>query len=109
MNNVLHLKECLGCSEQIDALTTKQITKLQSQLNSAWKVKKGYLYRQYSLKNFKQALELTNKVADIAEQENHHPDIVLSWAKLEIKIITHKLKALTENDFILAAKIDQLD
>jgi 4a-hydroxytetrahydrobiopterin dehydratase len=57
--------------------------------------------------DFKQALDFTNRVGEVAESEGHHPDIYLTWGKVELKVWTHKIDGLTESDFIFAAKADQ--
>jgi len=64
--------------------------------------------KNFEFKDFKEAMSFINKVADLAEQEGHHPDIFVSYNKVRIQIFTHKIGGLHENDFILAAKIDQL-
>lgn len=67
-----------------------------------------HLINSYSFKNFREALDFTNRVGELAEQEGHHPDIALAWGKVEITLWTHKIDGLTESDFIMAAKIDAL-
>ena len=64
--------------------------------------------RRFKFKNFKQALEFVNKVGKIAEDENHHPDIAVGWGYVAITCSTHAIKGLSENDFILASKINTL-
>ena len=64
--------------------------------------------RQFKFKNYKSALEFVNKVSEIAESEGHHPDLKFGWGYVDIKSSTHTIKGLSENDFILAAKINQL-
>ena len=71
--------------------------------------KNYYLIKNFKFKNFEESLNFTNKVGEIAEQENHHPDISFGWGYCKIKIFTHAIKGLAESDFILAAKIDKLD
>lgn len=67
------------------------------------------IVKQFKFKNFKEALAFVNKVGELAESENHHPNIFLyGWSKVKITLTTHALKGLSENDFILAAKIDAL-
>ncbi len=66
------------------------------------------LERVFRFKNFKEALEFTNKIGDIAEQEGHHPVIVTEWGKVKVSWWTHKIKGLHQNDFIMAAKTDEL-
>ncbi|MGA8018147.1 MAG: 4a-hydroxytetrahydrobiopterin dehydratase [Desulfobacterales bacterium] len=63
--------------------------------------------REYKFKNFRQALDFTNRVGELAEEQGHHPDIYLSWGRVKLKIWTHKINGLTESDFIFAAKVDR--
>lgn len=105
----LHLKSCEACSKNTPHLTKSKQNQLLKELSINWKIQKTYLVQEFRFKNFKEALDFTNKVAIIAESQAHHPDIYLSWAKVELKITTHSINNLTENDFILAAHIDKLD
>jgi len=74
-----------------------------------WKeVDQHHIKRTYEFKDFKQALEFVNKVGELAEREGHHPDLKLSWGKVEVKLYTHNIDGLSENDFIMAAKVDKL-
>ena len=80
---------------------------------NGWNVERNkdssyFLIKKYSFKNFKDSQDFVNKVSDIAEQENHHPDIFFGWGYCKVKIFTHAIKGLAESDFILAAKIDNL-
>lgn len=79
-------------------------------LNSAWQLSEDgrKLKRQYKFPDFISALKFVNEVGRIAESEGHHPNIYLTWGKAEIEIYTHAVGGLTENDFILASKIDAL-
>ena len=78
-----------------------------------WEVKSDdgnfYLIKEFSFKNFKESQNFINKVGDIAERENHHPDLSFGWGYCKIKIFTHAIKGLAESDFILAAKIDKIN
>lgn len=86
-----------------------QIQALRAGLGEGWRVDDDLrLEREFRFKDFKGALAFTNAVGAVAEAENHHPDIYLSWGKVRATLWTHKAKGLTENDFILAAKIDAL-
>jgi len=67
-----------------------------------------HLQREFRFPDFRQALAFVNRVGEIAEQEGHHPDMLLSWGKVEVTLWTHKIDGLTESDFIMAAKIDRL-
>ena len=77
---------------------------------SAWELDKPArrISKQFTFPDFKTALEFANKVGAIAEEEGHHPDLKVSWGKVGIEIHTHALGGLSENDFILAAKIDTI-
>lgn len=75
----------------------------------AWTVTgEHHLNRKFSFPDFTQALDFVNRVGAVAEEEGHHPDILLAWGKAEITLWTHKIDGLTESDFIMAAKIDRL-
>ena len=76
---------------------------------SGWEVAgEHHLRKEYNFKNFREALDFVNRVGALAEEQGHHPDICFGWGKAEITIWTHKIDGLTESDFILAAKIDNL-
>lgn len=70
-------------------------------------VDEHYLQREFRLPDFKSALQLTNTIGELADAENHHPDLLLSWGKVVVTLWTHSVGGLSENDFVLAAKIDQ--
>lgn len=67
----------------------------------------GHLERTYKFRNFRQAIALANKVAEIAEAENHHPDLYIAWGQCRVEVWTHKIEGLTESDFFFAAKADR--
>jgi 4a-hydroxytetrahydrobiopterin dehydratase len=74
-----------------------------------WKVvDEHHLAKTFLFPDFMTALEFANEIGQLAEQEGHHPDLCVSWGKLDVQIYTHKIQGLTESDFILAAKIDEL-
>lgn len=73
-----------------------------------WRVDGSKIVREFTFKNFKDAMAFVNDVADIAEEQGHHPDIFIHWNKVRLELYTHKIGGLHENDFILAAKIDAL-
>ena len=104
----LAAKNCVPCRGGVPPLAGEELEKLKKQVPS-WKVVGGHhLVRTFTFPDFKQALAFVNKVGDLAEQQGHHPDILLGWGKAEITTWTHKIDGLTESDFILAAKIDSL-
>jgi 4a-hydroxytetrahydrobiopterin dehydratase len=102
-------KKCVPCSVGAPNLNEEEINELLPSLKEDWKViDNKKLEKNYKFKNFREALDFVNKVGELAENEGHHPDIYLSWGKVVIQLWTHKIHGLHENDFILAAKIDQL-
>jgi 4a-hydroxytetrahydrobiopterin dehydratase len=104
-------KTCVPCKGGVPPLKGKELDHLHHQLpNFAhWNiVDEHHLVRPYKFPDFKSALDFVNRVGAIAEEQGHHPDILLAWGKVEITLWTHKVDGLTESDFILAAKIEQL-
>ncbi|MBW8014589.1 MAG: 4a-hydroxytetrahydrobiopterin dehydratase [Planctomycetes bacterium] len=101
-------KECKSCRNAACPLESKESNNLMGQLSADWVITDGRLERQFTFKNFRQALDMTNRIGQLAEQEGHHPDIFLAWGSVKVTLFTHKVGGLTEEDFILAAKIDRL-
>jgi 4a-hydroxytetrahydrobiopterin dehydratase len=101
-------KHCVPCRGGVPPLAGEELERLQQQL-PGWQVVGGHhLLKSFTFPDFRTALDFVNKAGAIAEDEGHHPDLFLSWGKVEVKIWTHKIDGLTESDFILAAKIDHL-
>jgi 4a-hydroxytetrahydrobiopterin dehydratase len=101
-------KSCVPCKGGVPPLAGKELETLAKEV-PAWKVVDAHhIVRTFTFADFKQALAFVNKVGAIAEEQGHHPDILLGWGKAEITTWTHKINGLTESDFILAAKIDAL-
>lgn len=99
----------MPCSIGALPLEREEIEEYLRNLKTDWNlVEDKYIEKTYKFKDFKDALDFVNKVGKLAEEEGHHPDIYLSWGKVVLKLWTHKIKGLHENDFILAAKIDEL-
>ncbi|HEV2447557.1 MAG TPA: 4a-hydroxytetrahydrobiopterin dehydratase, partial [Candidatus Sulfopaludibacter sp.] len=71
-------------------------------------VEEHHIAKSFAFRDFKTGLDFVNRVGAMAEEEGHHPDLCLEWGKVDVKIYTHKIRGLTESDFVLAAKIDQL-
>jgi len=110
--NDLTKKKCAPCEGGVLPFDTSEIHKYQKKVDG-WDILKNekkifYLYKKYKFKNFLESQIFINKVGEISENEEHHPDILFGWGYAEIKITTHAIEGLSENDFILAAKIDQL-
>lgn len=102
-------KKCVPCEIGAIPLDKDEIQDLMEDLESGWEVVDDkYIEKTFKFKDFKEALEFTNKVGELAEEESHHPDIFLAWGRVGVKLLTHKIKGLHENDFILAAKIDKI-
>jgi 4a-hydroxytetrahydrobiopterin dehydratase len=101
-------KRCVPCRGGVPALAGAELESLKQQL-PGWQVVDGHhLLKSFSFPDFRTALDFVNQAGAIAEDQGHHPDLFLSWGKVEVKIWTHKIDGLTESDFILAAKIDNL-
>ncbi len=111
MNDLLN-KKCVPCEGGVLPFDLSEIHKYQKKVDG-WKIVKGnkgvfYLLKKFDFANFLKSQNFVNNVGKISEEENHHPDISFGWGYAEIKITTHAIKGLSENDFILAAKIDQI-
>ena len=105
-------KKCIPCEGGIPAFDTTQIHKYLKKVDG-WDVKNDeennyFLLKEFKFNNFLESQEFVNKVGEIAETENHHPDISFGWGYAKVKIFTHAIKGLAESDFILAAKIDKI-
>ena len=100
-------KECVPCKGGVPPLQGEELTRLQNELGGDWQVIGGHhLEKDYRFPNFREALDFTNSVGELAEAQGHHPDIYLAWGKVKITIWTHKIDGLTESDFVFAAKSD---
>lgn len=103
----LRKKKCVPCTAEMTALKGKELEPLYLQLGEGWQIiEEHHLTKTFAFKTFKQALVFANAVGQIADEENHHPDLYVSWGKLVVKIWTHHIDGLSESDFILAAKIE---
>ena len=112
MTEDLTKKKCVPCEGGAIPFDISEIHIFQKKVDG-WDILKNeknifYLYKKYVFKNFLESQSFINKVGEISENEGHHPDILFGWGYAEIKITTHAIEGLSENDFILAAKIDQL-
>ena len=100
-------KKCEPCEGGVPPLTKAQIDKLMQQVKG-WKLVNGKLHRTWKFADFVEASSWLEKVKFLAEAEGHHPDIHWYWNTITLEMITHAIKGLSENDFILAAKINTL-
>ena len=101
-------KKCVPCRGGVPPLKGSELKALHQQTPQWEVINEHHLHREFRFPDFKQALAFVNRVGDVAEQEGHHPDILLGWGKAEVTTWTHKIDGLTESDFIVAAKIDRL-
>jgi len=101
-------KQCVPCRGGVPPLKGKDLENLQQSVPQWNVINEHHILRTFSFPDFKQALDFVNRVGALAEEQGHHPDILLAWGKAEITLWTHKIDGLTESDFVMAAKIDRL-
>jgi 4a-hydroxytetrahydrobiopterin dehydratase len=107
METELAKKRCVPCHGGIPPLRGEALREMAGQLSGGWQiVDEHHLLKEYRFRDFREALDFTNQIGEIAEAEGHHPDIQLSWGKVVVMIYTHKIDGLAESDFFLAAKCD---
>ena len=105
-------KKCVPCKGGAIPFDISEIHKYQKKVDD-WDLVKGdkniyFLQKNFTFKNFKESQNFVSSVGKISEEEGHHPDINFGWGYAKINITTHAIEGLSENDFILAAKIDQI-
>ncbi len=101
-------QHCVPCEGGVPRLSRNQSKIFLKKLKS-WKLSGNKILKNYKFRDFKAVMKFVNLVSKVAEAEGHHPDILIySWNKLKLTIYTHAIKGLSENDFILAAKIDSI-
>ena len=110
MNNLLN-KKCIPCEGGVIPFDISEIHKYQKKVDG-WDLIKNeknvfFLKKEFTFKNFIKSQEFVNQVGKISEEEGHHPDISFGWGYAKVTITTHAIEGLSENDFILAAKIDK--
>jgi len=102
-------KKCIPCEGNVPPLTKAQAENLMHELDGWMLIDEAHLLaKNFHFKDFKDTMAFVNKVADIAEEEGHHPDMAVSYGDVSIELTTHAIQGLSENDFIVAAKIDQI-
>ena len=104
----LAAKTCVPCRGGVPPLKGEELTGLQKQVDGWNIIEEHHITKTFTFPDFRGALEFVNRVGELAEERGHHPDILLAWGKVDITTWTHKINGLTESDFVLAAKIDQL-
>ncbi|HLC68877.1 MAG TPA: 4a-hydroxytetrahydrobiopterin dehydratase [Candidatus Bilamarchaeaceae archaeon] len=104
-------KKCVPCEGGVQPLNLPEARTFLPELQADWRIieeQPNRLVRMFRFKDFKQSMDFVNSVAKIAEQEGHHPDIDIRYNRVTLTLYTHAIRGLHENDFILAAKVDQL-
>ena len=105
----LSKKKCIPCEGGIPALTEKEIADYKRHISGDWKVTdSNKITREYFFVSYRHTIDFVNKVADIAEEEGHHPVLHIYFGRAVIELWTHSINGLSENDFILASKIDKI-
>jgi 4a-hydroxytetrahydrobiopterin dehydratase len=111
MNDLIN-KKCVPCEGGVPTLDLSEIHKYQKKVDG-WDVRSDskkiyFLEKNFKFKNFLESQNFVNSVGGVSENEGHHPDITFGWGYVKIIIMTHAIEGLSQNDFILAAKIDQI-
>ncbi len=106
MTSELANKECVPCKGGTPPLPPAQVQALLGELDDWTLEQEFHLTKLFTFPDFAMALNFVNQVGEIAEQQQHHPDIYLAWGTVRVEVWTHKIRGLTESDFILAAKVD---
>ncbi|MDN3504799.1 MAG: 4a-hydroxytetrahydrobiopterin dehydratase [Rhabdochlamydiaceae bacterium] len=100
-------KKCVPCKLGDAPMSSKELQSHLKELEQGWNIEKDHhLAKEYKFKNFKEALSFVSDIGQIADDEGHHPDLELGWGYVRVNLFTHKINGMTENDFILADKID---
>ena len=108
-NSSLKDKRCVPCTRGAPPLEGPALAALLAELGNGWKLAgEHHLEKEFTCKDFREALSFTNLVGALAEEQGHHPDILLAWGRVVVTIWTHKIDGLTESDFVFAAKTDAL-
>jgi 4a-hydroxytetrahydrobiopterin dehydratase len=102
-------QHCIPCRGGVPPLPRERIDELLQELEPGWTLNDdGHLLRSFEFPDFARALAFANRVGEVAEAEQHHPDLHVAWGRCEVEIWTHKISGLTDSDFYLAAKVDRV-
>lgn len=107
MNSLLSQKRCVPCEGGVPKLNSEEVQKFLKQV-SAWQLQENKIVKVFQFKNFLETMKFVNQMANLAEEQNHHPDFSVHYSQVDVMVWTHAIGGLSENDFILAAKIDEL-
>lgn len=108
MTKRLAKKRCVPCEGGVPKLTAKETAKLLAQVDG-WEAREEKIHKSRTFFDFAEAMEFVNAMAEIAEEEGHHPDFCVHFNRVDVTVWTHAIDGLSENDFILAAKIDEIE
>ncbi len=108
MTDSLYLQECVNVSPEDKPLSEKEVAKLLPEVSEFLLKNGNFLQKTFVFKNFVEAIDFVNGIAEIAESCRHHPNINITYNKVEVKLFTHDIGGLSRNDFILAAKINYI-
>ena len=100
-------QKCAPCKEGESAMSSAEVDAMAKEISN-WTVANQRIVREFKFKGFREAIEFVNDIADLAEEEEHHPDLFISYNKVLVTLWTHKVNGLSPNDFIMAAKIDEI-
>lgn len=101
--------KCVPCRGGVPPLAGPALEDLLRKLGGGWSIIDGHhLEKEFTFRNFREALAFANRVGELAEQVNHHPDLEVSWGRVKVTVFTHKINGLSETDFVFAAKTDAL-
>ncbi|HCM36760.1 MAG: hypothetical protein A3J30_03245 [Candidatus Wildermuthbacteria bacterium RIFCSPLOWO2_02_FULL_47_9c] len=104
----LAAKKCVPCEGGTPPLEAEKVQEYLKEVEG-WEVQENKLIGKiFKFKTFREAISFVNRVANLAEEEQHHPDIIIRYRKVTFELTTHAIKGLSENDFIMASKIDWL-
>jgi len=99
-------KKCVPCEGGVSPLSVQEAQNYLKNLNG-WKLQNNYIEKEYTFKTYLEGLNFVYEIGKLAEDEGHHPDVFLGYKKVKVTLTTHAIKGLSENDFIVAAKIDE--
>ncbi|MBI2130343.1 4a-hydroxytetrahydrobiopterin dehydratase [Candidatus Woesearchaeota archaeon] len=107
--NELAKKKCVPCMGGVPPLKGRELEQIYGKLGNGWQLaNEHHIEKEYSFSSFREALDFTVKVGELAEEEGHHPEILLAFRKVKLTLWTHKIGGLTESDFVFAAKADEI-
>jgi len=102
-------RSCKPCREGTPPIIGEDLRQMRAMLDEGWNViGEHHIEKEFKFRDWAEAQDFTKRVADLAQQEDHHPDILLQWGKVKVTLWTHKINGLSQNDFILAAKTDEI-